>query len=126
MTTGESDVLGRTSASYQDYVNLWADLMDPTRLKVHTHMHIHIRTYVHACTYTLTTFHTAVDGTSLFPQGPSLHSMDPGLRKGLHQLIYDEVVSTVFKIVNRLDLSSQTAPQEAEVSMRASWLRRMG
>lgn len=49
MTTGGSDVLGRTSASYQDYVSLWADLMDPTRLKVRAHMHIR---KTNTCTYT--------------------------------------------------------------------------
>lgn len=52
MTMGESDVLGRTSASYQDYVCLWADLMDPTRLKVRAHMNIHKpQAHTHTCTY---------------------------------------------------------------------------
>ncbi len=48
--------------------------------------------------------------TSIIPiplQGVSLHTLDPGMRKALHQIIYDEFLATVLRIIHRLDLSSQ-------------------
>ena len=30
----ETDVLGQTRPSYHDYVQLWMEMMDPTKLKV--------------------------------------------------------------------------------------------
>ena len=56
-----------------------------------------------------------------FPfQSLSLQYRDPSLRQVVHQLIYDEVLSAVLRITNRLDLSSKSAAvaaAEQEVSL---------
>ncbi len=59
-----------------------------------------------------------LDPTKL--KGHSLTFLDPGTRKEVHSLMYDEVVGSVIKIVHRLDLTAKTSlEQEPEAAESA-------
>ena len=46
------------------------------------------------------------------PQSLSHQMRDPGMRHTVHQIIYDEIISAILKIINRLNLSSKPAALE--------------
>ena len=55
---------------------------------------------------------------SFVPQGTNLRSLDPSMRKTLHQMIYDEFVGAIFKLTKRLDLSFRSSFPEVHVIYR--------
>ena len=103
------DVGDKKQPSYMDYVKMWLHIMDPSKLKV-------CRLSAMFCYFLPPSpFSPSLPPPSLsLSLSQSIQLRDPALWTSLHQLIYDEVIGSVLKIIRRLNLSATTTSSSSE------------